>query len=245
MEHHEHTHDHDARAGPRAFPTETAGLPEAAGPQVVELGDGDRFELRIAPVAKRIGERHRAHGRLQRLGARPGAPRPRGLRARRRRRQRGRPRGDGALARSAAREPLRRHPRDAGADPGRRQLLLPHLVPGSGRLLVPPAHPRGLRPGARPVRQHPRRPGRDRLLAGRPPRAAPDARRRPDRGREDRAVQPRGDDVRRDGPLRQRPARRRRDRARRSPHSRARSFASTSRTRPTRASSTSPCRERS
>ena len=39
--------------------------------------------------------------------------------------------------------------------------------PDPGRLLVPPAHPRGLRPGARPVRQHPRRPGRARLLAGR------------------------------------------------------------------------------
>jgi FtsP/CotA-like multicopper oxidase with cupredoxin domain len=38
------------------FPTETAGLPEATGSQLVELGDGDRFELRIAPVAKRIGD---------------------------------------------------------------------------------------------------------------------------------------------------------------------------------------------
>ena len=62
-----------------------------------------------------------------------------------------------------------------------------------------------------PVRQHRRRSGRDRLLAAGPPRAAPDPRRRPDRGREDRAVQSRRDDVRRDGPLRQRPARRRRD----------------------------------
>ena len=35
--------------------------------------------------------------------------------------QRGRPRGDRALARAAARQPLRRHARDAGADPGRRR----------------------------------------------------------------------------------------------------------------------------
>ena len=42
-----------------------------------------------------------------------------------------------------------------------------------------------------PVRQHPRRPGRARLLAAGAPRAAPDPRRRPDRGRQDRAVQPR------------------------------------------------------
>jgi FtsP/CotA-like multicopper oxidase with cupredoxin domain len=38
------------------FPTETAGLPEARSPELVELGDGDRFDLRIAPVAKRLGE---------------------------------------------------------------------------------------------------------------------------------------------------------------------------------------------
>jgi len=38
------------------FPTETAGLPEARAPQLVELADGDEFELRIAPVVKRIGD---------------------------------------------------------------------------------------------------------------------------------------------------------------------------------------------
>ena len=41
---------------PDNFPTEVAGLPEASTPEVVELADGDEFELRIAPVAKRIGE---------------------------------------------------------------------------------------------------------------------------------------------------------------------------------------------
>ena len=45
-------------------------------------------------------------------------------------------------------------------------------VPGPRRLLVPPAHPRGLRPGDGAVRQHPRRPGRARLLAAGQPRAA-------------------------------------------------------------------------
>jgi FtsP/CotA-like multicopper oxidase with cupredoxin domain len=54
MEHHEH-HEHP-EPELRQFPTETAGLPEAAASQVVELGDGDRFELRIAPVAKRLGD---------------------------------------------------------------------------------------------------------------------------------------------------------------------------------------------
>src|SRR5205823_12014113 len=38
------------------FPTDTTGLPEARSPEVIELGDGDRFGLTIAPVAKRIGD---------------------------------------------------------------------------------------------------------------------------------------------------------------------------------------------
>src|SRR6188472_2506618 len=54
MEHDEHQHDStDVTA---TFPTETAGLPHAVPTQVVELGDGDTFELRIAPVATRIGD---------------------------------------------------------------------------------------------------------------------------------------------------------------------------------------------
>jgi FtsP/CotA-like multicopper oxidase with cupredoxin domain len=40
----------------RHFPTETAGLPEARGPEPVELADGEEFELRIAPVVKQIGD---------------------------------------------------------------------------------------------------------------------------------------------------------------------------------------------
>ena len=38
------------------FPTDTTGLPEARASQVIELGDGDRFDLAIAPIANRIGE---------------------------------------------------------------------------------------------------------------------------------------------------------------------------------------------
>ena len=41
---------------PDRFPTEIEGLPEAHRPELVELSDGDRFELRIAPVAKRLGD---------------------------------------------------------------------------------------------------------------------------------------------------------------------------------------------
>ena len=38
------------------FPTDTAGLVEAVGSEVVDLADGDEVELRIAPVTKRIGD---------------------------------------------------------------------------------------------------------------------------------------------------------------------------------------------
>jgi FtsP/CotA-like multicopper oxidase with cupredoxin domain len=38
------------------FPRETTGLSEATRPEVIELQDGDEFDLRIESVAKRIGE---------------------------------------------------------------------------------------------------------------------------------------------------------------------------------------------
>ena len=56
MEHHEHHHDHDAAEAAATFPTDTTGLPPAARRQMVDLAGGDTFELRITPVAKRIGD---------------------------------------------------------------------------------------------------------------------------------------------------------------------------------------------
>ena len=38
------------------FPTDTANLPEARAPELLELSDGDEFELRVAPVTKRLGD---------------------------------------------------------------------------------------------------------------------------------------------------------------------------------------------
>ena len=38
------------------FPRETSGLPATSATATVELADGDRFALRIAPVSKRIGD---------------------------------------------------------------------------------------------------------------------------------------------------------------------------------------------
>ena len=54
----------DARAGPRhdhshddrSLPRETEGLPEARKTELVELADGDEFELEIVPVKKQIGD---------------------------------------------------------------------------------------------------------------------------------------------------------------------------------------------
>jgi FtsP/CotA-like multicopper oxidase with cupredoxin domain len=43
-------------ATPDHFPTDVAGLPQAGSPELVELSDGDRFDLRIAPVRKRLGD---------------------------------------------------------------------------------------------------------------------------------------------------------------------------------------------
>jgi len=50
--HDDHSHGHTRTAD---FPTSIEGLTEAGQSEVVELSDGDEFELRIAPVTKEIG----------------------------------------------------------------------------------------------------------------------------------------------------------------------------------------------
>jgi FtsP/CotA-like multicopper oxidase with cupredoxin domain len=50
-----HTHGKHTRAGEH-FTTDTAGLAEAAGTEVLDLADGDSVELRIAPVSMQIGD---------------------------------------------------------------------------------------------------------------------------------------------------------------------------------------------
>ena len=39
-----------------SFPTDPSGLPEATCPEVLELADGDDLDLRLGPVAKRLGD---------------------------------------------------------------------------------------------------------------------------------------------------------------------------------------------
>ena len=50
QDHHSHGHTRTVE-----FPTSIEGLPEARRPEVVELSDGDEFELEIVPVKKQIG----------------------------------------------------------------------------------------------------------------------------------------------------------------------------------------------
>jgi FtsP/CotA-like multicopper oxidase with cupredoxin domain len=52
---HTHTHEHHARTD-AAFPTGTAGLAAAVASAVIDVADGDTVPLRIAPVAKQIGD---------------------------------------------------------------------------------------------------------------------------------------------------------------------------------------------
>ena len=51
-------HDHDSLSHRHAIDlsTSTEGLAEARRPEIVELSDGDEFELEIVPVKKRIGD---------------------------------------------------------------------------------------------------------------------------------------------------------------------------------------------
>jgi FtsP/CotA-like multicopper oxidase with cupredoxin domain len=48
--------DHGAARADEQFPRDTAGLPAATPTEVVDLADGDAFELRIAPVVKQLGQ---------------------------------------------------------------------------------------------------------------------------------------------------------------------------------------------
>jgi FtsP/CotA-like multicopper oxidase with cupredoxin domain len=50
------TRPHHGTSPAAEFPTNPSGLPEATRPALLELADGDTFELRIGPVAKRLGD---------------------------------------------------------------------------------------------------------------------------------------------------------------------------------------------
>src|SRR5205085_6751007 len=56
--HDSHEHDHGSHNQDHVaeLPRETEGLPEAGTSELVELADGDEFELEIKPVKRRIGD---------------------------------------------------------------------------------------------------------------------------------------------------------------------------------------------
>jgi FtsP/CotA-like multicopper oxidase with cupredoxin domain len=49
-------HSHGSHAPVADLPTEAEGLPQADRPELVELSDGETYELEIAPAAKRLGD---------------------------------------------------------------------------------------------------------------------------------------------------------------------------------------------
>jgi FtsP/CotA-like multicopper oxidase with cupredoxin domain len=51
-----HHHTQPDPLATESFPTDPSGLPEAGRAQVLELADGDTLELRVGPVAKRLGD---------------------------------------------------------------------------------------------------------------------------------------------------------------------------------------------
>ena len=130
------------RASPRPRPTE-----------LVELADGDEFDLRIAPVAKQLGD-----STVRMLAYNGSIPGPT-LKV-----QEGSEivvnvENQGDLEATVHWHGLRLENRYDGTHQtqqpmaGRRELHRPRGLPRPGRLLVPPAHPRGLRPGDGPLRQ--------------------------------------------------------------------------------------------
>ena len=135
------------------FSTETEGLEEATSPEVVRLRDGETHEITIKPVRKRIGD-----AEVRMLAYNGSIPGPDAAR---------RPgseitvevTNDGDVDATVHWHGLRLENRYDGV-PEETQAPIPlgghvHLqapVPRPRLLLVPPAHPRGLRPGDGPVR---------------------------------------------------------------------------------------------
>src|SRR3954454_16997492 len=62
---------HTETPSAEAFPTDPGGLPEARAPDVIELADGQLFEMGIEPVAKQIGQ-----NTVRRLGYNGSVPGP-------------------------------------------------------------------------------------------------------------------------------------------------------------------------
>ena len=55
-ESHEHDHGSHHQSHVAELPRKTEGLPEAGKSELIELADGDAYELEIVPVKKQIGD---------------------------------------------------------------------------------------------------------------------------------------------------------------------------------------------
>ena len=131
------------------FPTDTEGLQEATPSATVELADGksSTFASRRNQAARRSRVRMLAYNgsipgptlRVKQGSEWSSTPRTRAIWRRR---------SIGTACGSRTVDGTPRHNADS-----RRRELPARVIPGPRRLLVPPAHPRGLRPGDGPVRQ--------------------------------------------------------------------------------------------
>ena len=197
------------------FPTGTAGLAPSVATPVVELSDGDELDLTIAPVTKEI-----AGDTVRMLAYNGSIPGPT-LKVKQSSEIVVNARNEGDLEATVHWHGLRLDNRYDGTHetqapmPVGRQLHVPHRVPRSRPLLVPPAHPRGLRPGDGPLRQHRRR-ARRRRTTGRPRTARSSSLSTTSSSRtgRSRAFSRSGAELRGHGPLRYHDARRRRNRSR-------------------------------
>ena len=166
------------------FSTDPEGLPECRPPETVELSSGDAFDLEIGAVSKQLGDAT--------CGCSPTTARSpaRRCRSSRDRRSPCNVTNDGDVETTVHWHGLRLENRYDGV-PHETQPPIPIggsftyqvAVPRRRLLLVPPAHPRGLRPGDGPVRHHHRRARRRRLLAAGRPAADPHPGRPARRGR--------------------------------------------------------------
>ena len=158
----------DATTGGATFSTDVTGLDESVASTVVDVADGDTFELRIAPVVKQIGDK-----RVRMIAYNGSVPGPT-LRVRQGSEIVVRVRNDADTEATVhwhglrLREQVRRRARrDPGAD-RRSAATSPIRCASRPRpLLVRPAHPRGLRPRHGPLRE-PRGRARRGRTTGRP-----------------------------------------------------------------------------
>ena len=98
---------HETHAGIASpLPHDTDGVPDAARPDLVELADGDEFDLEIAAVQKQARRCDRPDARVRRLDSGADAEAPAGLDRDDPRHEPRRLRGDRALARASSREPI-------------------------------------------------------------------------------------------------------------------------------------------